>query len=322
MSTSGSIRFTAGESQAGLPIQIWLDATSGQPTYDNVRLTALSTADDHTPPAPDPMGWDTVPAAMPSNSISMRAASAMDVSGVQYFFTNTVDGHVSGWQDSSDWTENNLTPNATYNETGWSAGRSAQVDPWLVFSWDFEAPDLTDPRVTTSDNPAGWVTKEAHPAYVHVVREATNTFTTPYRSQALSIYDSAGTYSNSVTTSDTILTNVLKADITYTLSFNVCKAAGSADTEYHVEFLAGVTEFGWPPTTVLGVATGWVSTVDMSFSDRIVFEAPREHPALGKTLAIRLKKGLNAPSQTSPLYDNVQIRAVPVIPTGCILIVR
>jgi hypothetical protein len=157
---------------------------------------------------------------------------------------------------------------------------------------------------------------------VAVAREATNAFTTPFRSQALTIYDSAGTYDNSVTTANTILTNAVQEQVAYTLSFHVSKAVGNGDTEYRVEFLAGVNAFDIPPPIVLGVATGWVSTVDMSYSNSIVFEGRRGHPALGKRLAVRLKKGLNAPYQTSPFYDNVQIRAVPVPPTGVMLIIR
>ena len=60
------------------------------------------------------------------DSISMTAVLADDPSGVQYFFTNTVNGDVSGWQDSPVWTNGNLAPGILYAYRVKSRDKSAR----------------------------------------------------------------------------------------------------------------------------------------------------------------------------------------------------
>jgi hypothetical protein len=97
--------------------------------------------EDTNAPDPDPMAWDLEPNAVAPTVITMTAATATDISGVEYYFEETTGnpgGDDSGWQDSSGYTDSGLDPNTTYtysvsardkspaqNQTGWSPSRSA-----------------------------------------------------------------------------------------------------------------------------------------------------------------------------------------------------
>ena len=75
-------------------------------------------ADDRHAPTPNPMTFSTPPAATGEKSISMTAAEAIDVSWVQYYFTNTAGaGHDSGWQGSRVYEDTGLEPNTIYAYT-------------------------------------------------------------------------------------------------------------------------------------------------------------------------------------------------------------
>lgn len=96
---------------------------------------------DSTAPSPNPMTWDAVPNATANTTVTMTAATASDVSGVEYFFEETSGapgGDDSGWQTSPVYTDIGLSPNTTYsyrvrardrspsrNETDWSSVQSA-----------------------------------------------------------------------------------------------------------------------------------------------------------------------------------------------------
>jgi len=124
---------------------------------------------DIAPPAPDPMTWSIVPYASSSRSISMTATTALDASGVEYYFQSlTFGGHDSGWQDSPAYVDPNLVPDTTYtyrvkardksvwqNETDWSAAAPAttlsedEPDP-------NEPPGPTDDVTPPTPDPAQW----------------------------------------------------------------------------------------------------------------------------------------------------------------------
>jgi pectate lyase len=94
---------------------------------------------DTTPPTPNPMTWQSVPAAVDDSSIMMTATTATDISGVEYYFANITDPtHDSGWQASPTYTDTSLAASTEYtyrviahdlspslNETDWSANASA-----------------------------------------------------------------------------------------------------------------------------------------------------------------------------------------------------
>ena len=79
----------------------------------NAPMTA-----DASAPGPGLMSFHQVPTAAGPASISMAAAAAYDPNGVEYFFTSTAGGgHDSGWQDSPNYTDTNLTPGVLYSYT-------------------------------------------------------------------------------------------------------------------------------------------------------------------------------------------------------------
>ena len=69
-------------------------------------------------PSPDPMSFAIAPAAASSDTITMMAAQATDISGVEYYFTNTAGGgNNSGWQGSRYYADTGLTPETLYTYT-------------------------------------------------------------------------------------------------------------------------------------------------------------------------------------------------------------
>lgn len=89
-------------------------------------------------PLPNPMVWATEPFSMGADSISMTAAQATHVSGVEYFFDCITDGgHDSGWQSSPAYVDTGLPAETQFtyrvkaraqgqeSETDWSPAKSA-----------------------------------------------------------------------------------------------------------------------------------------------------------------------------------------------------
>jgi hypothetical protein len=73
---------------------------------------------DTTAPRPNPMAFATVPYQTGATSIAMTATTAVDVSGVEYYFTCTAGGgHNSGWQASPTYTDTGLMPSTSYSYT-------------------------------------------------------------------------------------------------------------------------------------------------------------------------------------------------------------
>ena len=87
-------------------------------TAASAAASATTDSLDLTTPTPNPMTWNTVPNGTSSLTISMTATTASDSSGVEYFFDCiTAGGHDSGWQDSTSYTDNGLTPETSYTYT-------------------------------------------------------------------------------------------------------------------------------------------------------------------------------------------------------------
>ena len=77
-------------------------------------------------PVPNPLTWSVLPYATGVTSISMTATTALDASGVEYYFANLTDpAHDSGWQAGS-----------VYNDTGLAAATG--------YSYTITARDLSD----------------------------------------------------------------------------------------------------------------------------------------------------------------------------------
>jgi hypothetical protein len=126
----------------------------------NIDYLEVYFVEDTWPPEPDPMTWLFPPVAFPGNSIAMTATTAVDGSGVEYYFDETTGGPGgtdSGWQDSTSYTDTGLNAATQYcyevaardksvnqNETAASSNQCATTD----------APDTTPP----SPDPMTWAT--------------------------------------------------------------------------------------------------------------------------------------------------------------------
>ena len=109
----------------------------------------LDSAPDLTPPTPDPLTWESEPAASGDTSITMTAAAASDADGVEYYFCNLTDRrHDSGWQSQRTYHDNGLAPGRKYfyrirardtsvqlNETWWSVPASTITPGTAVLDW-------------------------------------------------------------------------------------------------------------------------------------------------------------------------------------------
>jgi hypothetical protein len=107
--------------------------------YLNSLIPVGTYSEDTAPPTPDPMTWQTPPQSAGAAQITMTATTAVDASGVEYYFACiSGGGHDSGWQDSSTYIDTGLTAGVTYTyqvkardkslnqyETGWSNPASA-----------------------------------------------------------------------------------------------------------------------------------------------------------------------------------------------------
>ena len=301
---------TAAHPDLGEELAIRIRVTGGdwnaQSYVDNLRLTKTGTAGDTTPPTPDPLTWSQVPTPAADGSIMMVADVATDDVPVEYFFTNTVNGNVSGWQSSRIWTDTSLADGVTYsymakardtsanlNETGWSSAESAVADEDIILYETFENTDVTG---RTSTMESGWQGSDTRTG---LWDEDSGTMTTPWGEQAMYVWNS-----RYVQTTAGLLSDVLTAGTDYTLTFNAASENGNGGIDYDVELMAG--------TTVLGSANGGpMSTNNMAdYSDTITFQADSSHADLGERLVVRLRY-VSGDWHYVNGYDNVKLRAVP-----------
>jgi hypothetical protein len=131
-----------------------LSNTSFAGIADDTTWNFTSTTPDLTPPSPDPLTWASVPHATSQSAIVMTAATATDISGVEYSFECTAGGgHSSGWQSGATYTDTGLSANTTYtyrvqardkspahNTTGYSATASATTAQLGTFTSTTTAP--------------------------------------------------------------------------------------------------------------------------------------------------------------------------------------
>ncbi len=85
-------------------------------TYETVSVTLIdSDGQDVIPPYIDPAIWEIPPTAVDETTITMTAMTAVDPSGVEYYFASTFGGgNDSGWQDSPTYIDTGLTPATSY----------------------------------------------------------------------------------------------------------------------------------------------------------------------------------------------------------------
>jgi hypothetical protein len=135
--------------------------------FDNLSLAAVDTAIDTDPPTPNPMTWVQAPVPAGNLSMLMTCAVASDINFVEYCFTNTVNGHSSGWMSVTTWRDTGLEHGVQYsymakardtsfnkNETGWTTIASATADAGVLFYDSFERPVVSS--ATSVTDPYQW----------------------------------------------------------------------------------------------------------------------------------------------------------------------
>jgi hypothetical protein len=296
---------TAAHPNLGEDLAIRIRVTGGawnaESYMDNIRLTKTGTAGDLTPPTPDPLTWSQVPTPAADGSIMMIADIATDDVPVEYFFTNTVNGSVSGWQSSEIWTDTGLTDGQSYsykvktrdtsanlNETAWSSEESITADGTILLYESFELPVVSGRAANGTYSP-GW----GSGGYNALWNENTAQISTVYGRQVMSLFEGH-------VMETTGITNALVAGTTYTLTFNVGKQ-GAGNTVYLMELMAGAT--------VLSNASATITANDMSQAGEVTFTPQSSHPSLGQTLGIRFRQLSGYSSMT--LVDNITLAADP-----------
>ncbi|MHC4645796.1 MAG: Calx-beta domain-containing protein [Planctomycetota bacterium] len=133
---------------------------------------------DTTPPSPDPMTWATVPYSTGTSSIAMVVTTAIDASGVEYYFECTAGGgNDSGWQDSTTYVDTGLTASTQYsyrvqardkstnqNATAYSTTESATTDDEQPPTGVYILADVGDCGILQS----GWVSLGACGTHTNV----------------------------------------------------------------------------------------------------------------------------------------------------------
>ncbi len=112
---------------------------------------------DYSPPQPNPSEWEVEPYDTGGASASMTAVAASDISDVEYFFEcKSGDCNDSGWQDSANYVDAQLTMAQEYAYTVRTRDKSPEQNEGLESSpWKYVtiSLDLTPP----TPNPAEWL---------------------------------------------------------------------------------------------------------------------------------------------------------------------
>ena len=124
------------------PHTIEVQAAGSAIRSDVISVHVAAGTPDTTAPTPTPMTWAAPPHALDSTSIGMTATTAVDPSGVEYYFDCVSEGcNDSGWQAGPDYVDTGLAPSTSYgyavkardlsvnrNETALSQVSSATTD--------------------------------------------------------------------------------------------------------------------------------------------------------------------------------------------------
>ncbi len=148
-------------------------------------VRSATTTEDTNSPEPDPMTWQSVPAAQGVRAITMTATTATDLSGgVEYYFNNVTDAnHDSDWQSGENYTDTDLESGKRYsyrvkardvsanlNQTGWSSTLSAwTLDNVIIYP---EADAFVRAGTYADDNYGGDTTLCVKTASVDYIRRS------------------------------------------------------------------------------------------------------------------------------------------------------
>ena len=322
-SVSLSFQALPGNPYLGEPLGIRLSGDYWHPYFDDLALTATDTSTDNDAPTPGTMAWIGLPTSSVSNSITMQATNAIDVNGVEYFFTNTINGNVSGWQASQIWSDTGLVPGVTYsyrvkardksantNETNWSPIESAECEQHIILYESFETPSIRPNTFLTFDDsdwflpPEGWAGGGSSTRAVIHDLSSSWPVETPYGEQWAGMREN--TY---IETTSALNSYILEAGYTYRVTFHTgCAGERSGEEngvpgDNKVELIAGSTV----------VASNIVSTTldDFSETNRLEFVAAAGHANLGETLKVRLTADDTSAWWRYVIFDQVKVYAIP-----------
>jgi hypothetical protein len=305
-----------GDPGIGEALKIVLRVTvSGYPwnqqSYvDNLSLDETDSNLDVTAPTPDPMTWVQVPTPSSSTGVYMRASTASDISFVEYFFTNTVNGNTSGWIDDSNWQDTGLTDGVTYtyqvkardksansNETAWSSAENVVANSNIVFYSSFEEPIVTGSQSGT--NPSGWndlSTGSNNKAGLGYLWASGYTNMMGYQAAYLNVYNCDPI----LQTTTSILDASLQVNNRYTVSFN---ATDTSTYVLYADLLAG--------TNV--IVTASIAPSDQNFSNNVASAntlVVSGDAGIGEALSVRLRVTGGAWNQHSYI-DNLLVEVEP-----------
>lgn len=132
---------------------------NGGVVIQEIDIHGVASGPDNTPPSPDPMTFATAPYASGATSISMTATTAIDSSGVEYYFAETSGnpgGTDSGWQSGASYENTGLTTGLQYiytvtaRDLSANQNHTASSSPAAATAEDTPGP----PSVVTITTPA------------------------------------------------------------------------------------------------------------------------------------------------------------------------
>ena len=130
---------------------VTMDEIRFGPNYSSVLLGNVAMAADNTAPQPATSSFEQAPTVISASAITMKAVTAFDPNGVEYYFTCTAGGGShSGWQDSPQFTATGLTSGVLYSYTAKARDKSparnqttASAAASATISTQTTVPDLT-----------------------------------------------------------------------------------------------------------------------------------------------------------------------------------
>lgn len=202
---------------------------------------------DIEPPTPNPMSWATQPTAASSSAITMTATNAIDVNGVEYYFTCVSGGgHDSDWQSSASYTDSGLTPESEYGYTVMARDLSGNTNTTSAS----ETASATTPPLDLdhpTPNPMTWETAPAASSYSEIVMTATTAtdtsgveyyFTCTAGGGHDSVWQDSPIYTDIGLTADTAYSyTVMARDTSPAQNTTEASSVGSATTEEVPEVL-------------------------------------------------------------------------------------
>jgi len=202
------------------------------------------------------------------------------------------------------------------NATDWSFSTVIADSPFLIYADSFESPEVVGSKVETA--PGNWNRETSGTLGYWRSSGLANTnggsFVTPYGVQAAAVWNASHA---SLTLQESAVSDVLVAETTYTVTFNVANAAGMSG-QYRVELVAfdpGDSRDDLYNGTVLASVSGTATWRSMAAEAAGFSFTPDElNPNLGKLVGRQVQGG-------GALVDNLKFTYFRV-PAGSVFVVR